>query len=48
MTTVLYKDAKALAESWVTEYFGTIADVKQCLESGDIAEQIMVDMEDSE
>ena len=48
MTTVLYKDTKALAESWVTEYFGTITDVKQCLESGDIAEQIMVDMEDSE
>ena len=48
MTTVLYKDAKALAESWVTEYFGSLTDVKQCLESGDFAERIMVDMEDSE
>ena len=48
MTTVLYKDAKALAESWATEYFGSLTDVKQCLESGDFAERIMVDMEDSE
>ena len=42
MTTDLYADAQALCQVWTAEYFGSLAEVKGCLQANELGQKIVV------
>ena len=48
MTTGLYADAQSLCQVWMAEYFGSLVEVKGCLQAYNLGERIVVHTENIE